>query len=82
MNSINRCSSRHSPFKRGKLFFSRYLPQQHAFDIVLRHSFARHQGCMAFGTNAGNPYLSENDGATWQTLSQTLLRVDALVWAD
>ena len=58
------------------------LPQQHAFDIVLRHSFARHQGCMAFGTNAGNPYLSENDGATWQTLSQTLLRVDALVWAD
>ena len=37
---------------------------------------------MAFGTNAGNPYLSENDGATWQILSQTLLRVDALVWAD
>ena len=25
MNSINHCSSRHSPFKRGKLFFSRYL---------------------------------------------------------
>jgi photosystem II stability/assembly factor-like uncharacterized protein len=56
------------------------LPQQHAFDIVLRHGLARHQGVMAFGTNAGNLYLSEDDGHRWQCLSQTLPRMDMLAF--
>lgn len=60
----------------------RGLPQEYAFDIVLRHSLTRHQGVMAFGTNAGNLYLSADDGNTWQTLSRTLPRVDMLVFAD
>lgn len=58
------------------------LPQQHAFDIVLRHAFVRQQQVMAFGTNAGNLYLSENDGQSWCTLSQTLPRVSILAWAE
>lgn len=51
------------------------LPQEAAFDLVLRASFARQDQTMAFGSNNGNLYLSENDGENWQVLSQSLSAV-------
>ncbi|MBO3697378.1 glycosyl hydrolase [Roseivirga sp. E12] len=51
------------------------LPQEAAFDLVLRASFARNQQTMAFGSNNGNLYLSEDNGEHWQVLSQSLSSV-------
>lgn len=51
------------------------LPQEAAFDLVLRASFARKDQTMAFGSNNGNLYLSEDDGVHWQVLSQSLSSV-------
>lgn len=51
------------------------LPQEAAFDLVLRASFSKEGPTMAFGTNNGNLYLSENNGENWQVLSQSLSAV-------
>lgn len=51
------------------------LPQKGAFDLVLRASFARKGRSMAFGSNNGNLYLSEDNGETWKVLSQSLSAV-------
>lgn len=51
------------------------LPQEAAFDLVLRAGFAKQNQVMAFGTNNGNLYLSENNGENWQVLSQSLSAV-------
>lgn len=51
------------------------LPQEAAFDLVLRASFARKDQTMAFGSNNGNLYLSEDSGEHWQVLSQSLSSV-------
>jgi photosystem II stability/assembly factor-like uncharacterized protein len=50
------------------------LPQP-AFDLVLRHGMDLKSDCIAFGTNNGNLYLSENKGKHWLTLSQNLSTV-------
>ncbi len=51
------------------------LPQQAAFDLILRASFARKDQTMAFGSNNGNLYLSEDNGESWKVLSQSLSAV-------
>jgi photosystem II stability/assembly factor-like uncharacterized protein len=57
------------------------LPQQHCFDIVFRHSFDISGPRLAFGTTAGNLFLSEDYGDSWQCLSNYLARVDVVVFA-
>lgn len=42
------------------------LPQENAYDIVLRHSFDVSGDCLCFGSTTGNVYLSEDRGETWQ----------------
>ena len=52
------------------------LPQEACFDIVFRHSLVRKNGLLVFGTTTGNLYLSNNDGETWNCISNNLARVD------
>ena len=44
------------------------LPQQHAYDIVLRHGLDVSGDRLCFGSTTGNVYLSEDRGETWQCL--------------
>jgi photosystem II stability/assembly factor-like uncharacterized protein len=44
------------------------LPQQHAYDLVLRHGMDIAGDCLCFGTTTGNVYLSEDRGETWHCL--------------
>ncbi|WP_150047629.1 MULTISPECIES: WD40/YVTN/BNR-like repeat-containing protein [Methylomonas] len=44
------------------------LPQQHAYDIVLRHGLDINGDCLCFGSTTGNVYLSEDRGESWQCL--------------
>lgn len=50
------------------------LPQQDAYDIVFRHALDIDPtgNTLAFGSTTGNVWLSENQGDTWQTLSNHL----------
>ncbi|MFY0592056.1 WD40/YVTN/BNR-like repeat-containing protein [Roseivirga sp.] len=58
------------------------LPQEAAFDLVLRAGFSKKDSKMAFGTNNGNLYLSEDEGEHWQTLSQSLSAVRTVNFVD
>ncbi|GGB79703.1 hypothetical protein GCM10011352_01700 [Marinobacterium zhoushanense] len=44
------------------------LPQDNAYDLVLRHGMDIAGDCLCFGTTTGNIYLSEDRGETWQSL--------------
>jgi photosystem II stability/assembly factor-like uncharacterized protein len=44
------------------------LPQENAYDIVLRHSLDVAGDCLCFGSTTGNVYLSEDRGESWQCL--------------
>ncbi|MDT4288911.1 hypothetical protein RO575_05035 [Methylomonas sp. MO1] len=44
------------------------LPQEHAYDIVLRHGLDIAGDCLCFASTTGNVYLSEDRGETWQCL--------------
>ncbi len=46
------------------------LPQQHAFDITYRHAFdiSEDGQRLCFGTVAGNVWISENRGESWQSV--------------
>ena len=57
------------------------LPQSYCFDIVFRHSLVYKSGLLAFGTNNGNIYLSENEGENWQQVAHNLPRVDTVLIA-
>ena len=48
------------------------LPQDAAFDLVLRDGFDKRGDVLAFGTNNGNLYLSHDRGEHWTCLSQSL----------
>jgi hypothetical protein len=48
------------------------LPQEAAFDMVLRDGFAKSEVHMAFGTNNGNLYVSYDEGDHWESLSTSL----------
>ncbi|MDH4093038.1 MAG: glycosyl hydrolase [Cyclobacteriaceae bacterium] len=56
------------------------LPASYSFDLVLRQAFDKSQKTLAFGTNNGNLYLSENDGESWQTISQNLATVNCIIF--
>lgn len=49
------------PFRTG-------LPQQNAYDVVLRHALDAAGDRVCFGSSTGNLYLSEDRGETWQCL--------------
>ncbi len=57
------------------------LPGSTAFDLVLRHSFSRKGTILAFGTNNGNVYVSEDSGSAWTAISQNLATVNCVVFA-
>ncbi len=48
------------------------LPQNGAFDLVLRAGFDGKNDHLAFGTNNGNLYYSANAGEDWEVISQNL----------
>lgn len=54
------------------------LPQENAFDLVLRHGFVRRKNLMAFGTTNGNLYCSFDNGEMWKTISQNLAPVSVI----
>lgn len=56
------------------------LPQQHSYDIALRHALDVDDsgGVLAFASTTGNLWISENGGDSWQTISQTLPPVYAV----
>lgn len=55
------------------------LPQSHIFDLVLRHAFAKKEDALAFGSNNGNLYLSNNNGESWKAIAQNLATVNGLI---
>lgn len=56
------------------------LPLANSFDLVLRHAFT-HQGAMlAFGTNNGNLYISDDDGETWKCVTHNLATINFLTF--
>ena len=54
------------------------LPQFPCFDIVFRHSLDISDETLAFGTTAGNLYLSENGGDSWCCMNHHLARIDVV----
>ncbi|MCW8900459.1 MAG: hypothetical protein OQK95_07310, partial [Gammaproteobacteria bacterium] len=48
------------------------LPQENAYDIVLRHSLDISGDRLCFGSTTGNVYLSEDRGESWQSLGNNL----------
>lgn len=66
----------------GKTFTSltRGLPQQDAYDIVYRHCLdvAPAGDILAFGTTTGSLFVSDDQGDSWQTLSNHLPPVYAV----
>lgn len=48
--------------------FNKGLPQENAYDIVLRHGLDVSGDYLCFGTTTGNVYMSEDRGETWQSL--------------
>lgn len=54
------------------------LPSYPAFGIVLRQSFDKAGDLMAFGTNNGNLFISENKGNNWLRLSGDLPTINCI----
>jgi photosystem II stability/assembly factor-like uncharacterized protein len=48
------------------------LPQDNAYDVVLRHAFGNRGDVLAFGSSTGNLYVSEDRGDSWQTVANNL----------
>lgn len=50
------------------------LPQRNAYDITYRHGMdiAPSGDTLAFGTTTGSLWISENQGDSWQTVSEHL----------
>jgi len=48
--------------------FREGLPQDNAYDIVLRHGLDVAGDCLCFGSTTGNVYLSDDRGESWQCL--------------
>ncbi len=62
------CVARTSDGGQSWQVFRQGLPQEHAYDIVLRHALDAAGDCLCFGSSTGNVYLSEDRGETWQCL--------------
>lgn len=48
------------------------LPQENAYDVVLRHALGNSGDLLAFGSTTGNLYVSENRGDSWHTVANNL----------
>jgi photosystem II stability/assembly factor-like uncharacterized protein len=48
------------------------LPQEQAYDVVLRHALDFADDCLAFGSTTGNLYVSEDRGKSWETAANNL----------
>jgi photosystem II stability/assembly factor-like uncharacterized protein len=48
------------------------LPQENAYDVVLRHALGNVGDLLAFGTTTGNLYVSENRGDSWRCVANNL----------
>ena len=48
------------------------LPQQHCYDLVFRHALDKTGDTLAFGTTAGNFYISDDRGDHWRCLTHNL----------
>jgi photosystem II stability/assembly factor-like uncharacterized protein len=48
------------------------LPQEGAYDVVLRHALGNSGDTLAFGSTTGNLYVSEDRGESWRTVSNNL----------
>jgi photosystem II stability/assembly factor-like uncharacterized protein len=48
------------------------LPQEAAYDVVLRHALSNQDGHVAFGSTTGNLYVSEDGGESWLTAANNL----------
>ena len=60
------------------------LPQEHAYDLVLRHALAldRSGECLAMGSTTGGLWVSEDQGDRWQPVSNTLPPIYAVDFPD
>ncbi len=58
------------------------LPQEHAYDLVLRHAMDLHGDgrCLAFGSTTGNVFVSEDQGDSWTCVSTHLPPVYCVRW--
>lgn len=54
------------------------LPQQNAYDIVLRHGLDIAGNTLVFGTTFGNLYVSGNEGDSWVCLNHNLPRINCV----
>jgi photosystem II stability/assembly factor-like uncharacterized protein len=48
------------------------LPQENAYDVVLRHALGISGNRLAFGSTTGNLYVSEDRGESWLTIANNL----------
>ena len=48
------------------------LPQEDAYDVILRHALHNDGDRLAFGSTTGNLYVSEDGGEGWQTVANNL----------
>jgi photosystem II stability/assembly factor-like uncharacterized protein len=57
------------------------LPQQNAYDVVLRHALGVSGNRLAFGSTTGNLYVSEDRGESWSTAANNLPPIYAVRFA-
>jgi hypothetical protein len=55
--------------------FREGLPQHNAYDIAFRHALAIDGNSLAFGTTAGNLFISDDRGECWQPIAHNLAAV-------
>ncbi len=48
------------------------LPQENAYDLIFRHALDARGDTLAFGTTAGNFYVSDDRGDSWRCLAHNL----------
>jgi hypothetical protein len=48
------------------------LPQEHAYDVILRHAMDNSGDRVAFGSTTGNLYVSEDRGESWRAIANNL----------
>jgi photosystem II stability/assembly factor-like uncharacterized protein len=58
--------------------FRQGLPQENAYDIAFRHALDVDGDSLAFGTTAGNVFISEDRGESWQSIAHNLAVVYAV----
>jgi photosystem II stability/assembly factor-like uncharacterized protein len=55
------------------------LPESNSFDLVLRHAFAKKGSTLAFGTNNGNVFVSDDLGENWKAITSHLATINSLI---